>query len=445
MKRNNTSLLSKNNLLLLPLAVLIVKIIIIFNIPLHFWLGSDGEHYLDSVNHLLSEGIFSNFEKLHFWPAGYPLCIFVFVKIFGAQNAIGVLVFTQSLYFAFATYFFCSSLRQSQFKRFAFVTCLLISINPTLTLCSLAVGYESIFASSLLVMAGLILRNPNISIAKRKYILALGIGLIASFISFLQPRALGIFAIMILIWLAKVKPKKTAAGIFIMAILSSLILPSTLVARNLKSNGYASISTNLGITMTFGAGPNADGSYNVSNQLICPVSNENKALQDRQLTNCVLRWYASHPGKTLWLSVKKTVNYLSPWSGPLASGTTARNPWLKINPISKFEKTESGKNFLNSAVSLAISWMWAAFGVILFLFGAYFQIFRNKINSNFIAILAGACFSSWAISLLTVGDHRFRLPLLGFSIFLQVVGAYAAVDSLREKFKMKNPLSKNLD
>jgi hypothetical protein len=30
--------------------------------------------------------------------------------------------------------------------------------------------------------------------------------------------------------------------------------------------------------------------------------------------------------------------------------------------------------------------------------------------------------TSWGISLLTIGDHRFRLPIMGMSIFLQAVG-----------------------
>ena len=179
----------------------------------------------------------------------------------------------------------------------------------------------------------------------------------------------------------------------------------------------------------------------VANQLICPVNNEDKALQDRQLINCVLRWYASHPGETLWLSMKKTINYFSPWSGPLSSGTTARNPWLKINPISIFEKTEPGNRIVNSSISVVISWVWMACGAFLFLFGAFSQVYKNRSNPNFIAVLLSACAASWAISLLTVGDHRFRLPLLGFSIFLQVVGAYSIVDFLREKVIKKQKQS----
>jgi hypothetical protein len=30
--------------------------------------------------------------------------------------------------------------------------------------------------------------------------------------------------------------------------------------------------------------------------------------------------------------------------------------------------------------------------------------------------------SSWAITLISIGDHRFRLPVMGMSLFLQAIG-----------------------
>jgi hypothetical protein len=30
--------------------------------------------------------------------------------------------------------------------------------------------------------------------------------------------------------------------------------------------------------------------------------------------------------------------------------------------------------------------------------------------------------TNWLITLLTIGDHRFRIPIMGLSLFLQVIG-----------------------
>jgi hypothetical protein len=48
---------------------------------------------------------------------------------------------------------------------------------------------------------------------------------------------------------------------------------------------------------------------------------------------------------------------------------------------------------------------------------------RQKSLERFIANLAmGVIASNWLISLMTIGDHRFRVPIMGMSLFLQAIG-----------------------
>jgi hypothetical protein len=48
---------------------------------------------------------------------------------------------------------------------------------------------------------------------------------------------------------------------------------------------------------------------------------------------------------------------------------------------------------------------------------------RQRGIEQLIASLAlSAIVLNTAISLVTIGDHRFRLPIMGFSLFLQAVG-----------------------
>ena len=60
---------------LFPAIALFIKLITIFNIPSRIWPGSDAESYLDAVNGLVTNGYFSDAEKLQYFPAGYPVII----------------------------------------------------------------------------------------------------------------------------------------------------------------------------------------------------------------------------------------------------------------------------------------------------------------------------------------------------------------------------------
>ena len=76
------------NLIYIPLAILLIKFFTIPNIITGVadiwkgaWPGADGEHYLTGTTGIVVDGIFSNSDKLTFWPAGYPLLMSIFAKI----------------------------------------------------------------------------------------------------------------------------------------------------------------------------------------------------------------------------------------------------------------------------------------------------------------------------------------------------------------------------
>lgn len=45
------------------------------------WLGAEGESYLKGVNGLILQGYFSDEDVLSYWPAGYPILIWILCKI----------------------------------------------------------------------------------------------------------------------------------------------------------------------------------------------------------------------------------------------------------------------------------------------------------------------------------------------------------------------------
>ena len=180
--------------------VFVIKLIIIFSITAGsieilnkpyivdgIWLGSDGENYITGFNALIRDGIFSKENILSYWPAGYPLIILL-LSILGKSWALTTLSIVQSLTFSFAAYLFASQLARTRIKKSAYLVFILIILNPTLSLSSIAVGYESLTASGFLIIAGLIIKD-FIEKDDKKFIKYLVINsVIFGLLTFMQPR-----------------------------------------------------------------------------------------------------------------------------------------------------------------------------------------------------------------------------------------------------------------
>ena len=416
------------------LAVLLVKLAIIFRIQgmntgsgdrVYFvdgaWLGADGENYLTGYTALLRDGVFSPESILNYWPAGYPLVI-LFLSFLGKSWALTSLSIVQSAIFSFAAYFFALQISKTRLKKFAFLGFLLIIFNPTLSLSSIAVGYESFTASGVLIVVGLIIKDfiekDDKEFLKYLIVSAIVIGLL----SFMQPRLIVTGILLNVFWIVIRKGVKAGSLAVVITLVVTLLFPASLIYRNNQAVGINSISTNLGVTMNIGAGDNATGGYMKEGYGVeCDLSG-NPSQQDNQRVGCVLNWYLGNPIKAAELFYNKSIYFWSPWYGPTANGTMARNPWLTINPLKNIATTQDGFNIVYGGFGKVISWLWLLGGLSLLLYG-YFVLWRNNSLERFIGNLAMvAVTTNWLITLFTIGDHRFRIPIMGMSLFLQAVG-----------------------
>ena len=171
--------------------------------------------------------------------------------------------------------------------------------------------------------------------------------------------------------------------------------------------------------MNVGAGPSSSGGYtNKATGVECPTN----VKTDNQKVLCVLKWYASNPLQTLRLSYNKTLYFFSPWSGPLANGTMARNPWLKINPVQQTAKTQDGFKMVYGGFGKTVSWIWfiTCFGTMVW---GFFWLLRQNEELRLLGQISGLIVGvSWLIALGTIGDHRFRIPVMAFIFVLQLAG-----------------------
>jgi hypothetical protein len=402
-------------------AVFFLKLLVISNLEGGAWLGADGENYISGFEFLRKEGIFSDETVLNYWPAGYPLFILL-LTIFGKAYVFTTLSIVQSLIYSFAAYFFAKQLLNTRIKSYAYIVFLFIILNPTLSLSSYVVGYESLAASGYLVAVGLVIKDFVQKDDKKLLPYVAITSAIFGFMSFIQPRLIVSGIVINLLWILIRKPWKMATLLISLSLAITLFFPASLILRNYQASGLATISTNLGGTMFIGSGDSTDGRYNPEASGP-PCKLEGTPAQiDNQRVVCALQWYISNPVKAGKLFLNKTQFFWSPWVGPLENGTMARNPSLPFHPIDSIRETPDGFKLVQGAFGKLISWIWLI-GGLGFLFYGFAILWRAKQLERLIGSIAMIAIStSWLISLLTIGDHRFRLPIMGMSLFLQAVG-----------------------
>ena len=418
-------------LIAIPLTALVIKLIVMANTQGGGWLGADGENYLTGVDGLLKDGFFSKEGKLLYWPAGYPIFVWPLAAI-SISKFVYFLGLIQSTLFAYATFLFTRELKKTNISFLAVAISFLISFNPTLSLSTLAVGYEAPVAALLMISMAYLIRDLSAQSDKISLKNIIIIALSLSVSSFLQPRILLFGVAFIFFWCLKKTGSKARVQLLGLTLVLVMLFPSVLILRNIAANDKATISTNLGVTMRIGAGDDATGGYGVPKTPIpCPPKSKGQEVTDNQIVGCVLKWYLSNPGKAAQLMINKTVYYWSPWFGPAANGTMARNPWLKVSPLVGMAKSESGNDLIYGGLGRFISWVWLLGGLLLVGAGLIWLWRLGGIERS-MAWLAGIpVILGWLTSLGTIGDHRFRIPQMGLSLFLQVVGVYG----LRRRLK----------
>jgi hypothetical protein len=420
-------------------AVFVVKLLIIFNIQGGYieisehpffidgvWLGADGENYIKGYEALSRDGLLSKEGILNYWPAGYPILIYC-LSLIGKSWTLTLLSIVQSLIFSYSTYFFAVELSKTRIRKYAYLVILVILLNPTLSLSSLTVGYESITASGMLFCIGLVIRsfvlkNDEIFF---KYLTISSV--ILGLISFVQPRLILAGLFINIAWVVVWKGVKGGALMIALSVAISLFFPATLIYRNDQAVGIKSVSTNLGVTMNIGAGNDATGGYMKDGFGVeCNLSGTS-ARQDSQRVRCILNWYISNPTKSLQLFYNKSIYFWSPWinngfAGDVFTGTMNRNPWLKISPLTSLAKNRDGANLIFGPIGRIVSWLWLLGGITLLFYG-YLILWRQNSIERFIGNLTFFAIGiNWLITLFTIGDHRFRIPIMGLSLFLQAVG-----------------------
>jgi hypothetical protein len=413
-------------LISIPAVTFLIKLIIMSNATGGGWLGADGENYLGGVDGIIKDGLYSKEHLLGYWPAGYPILIWLMTKI-SITHILWVISIIQSAFYGYASYYFTRQLRDTRVKPYLFAISFILAANPTLSLSSLAVGYESPIAACMLMVTGLIIKSQSNPIDRRFWIRVVAVGAFFALAAFMQPRWVLTTLVVALIWALSVKGRKNQALVLVVVMAIMALAPVALIARNQKAGNGSVISTNLGVTMRLGAGDETDGGYahkgpDVPCDPIAPAT----TVTDNDVVKCVIKWYAENPVKSVKLFINKGFFYWSPWSGPIVNGTMARNPWLKVDPLVNIARgSQQGHDLVYGNFGKLISWIWMLCCISLFVIGFFWLRSFKGIYSTLAWLAFAPVVISWLVGMGTIGDHRFRLPTMSLSLALQVIGFYA--------------------
>jgi hypothetical protein len=407
----------------IPVVAFLIKLITLSNIPGGAWAGADAENYLQGVDGILKDGFFSPHTLLGYWPAGYPILIWLLTKI-SLTHILLLLSIVQSAFYGYASYYFVRQLRDTKVKPYLFWISILLAANPTLSLSSLAIGYESPIAACMLMITGLIVKSQLNPIDRRYWIRVAAVGGFFALAAFMQPRWVLTTLIVAIIWALAYKNRKHQALILIGVMAIMTIAPITLIARNNGAGNGNVISTNLGVTMRIGAGDETSGGYKRTGpEVPCDPVPPATTVTDNEIVKCVIKWYAGNPVKAVKLFINKGFYYWSPWSGPLGNGTMARNPWLKIDPILNIARgSQQGNDLVYGTFGKLVSWAWMLAGISLFFIGFFWLRSFKGIYSQLAWLTFLPVVASWLVGMGTIGDHRFRVPTMSLSLVLQAIG-----------------------
>lgn len=416
-----------SHLAILAISVVVIKLLVMLQLQDGSWPGADAENYIGVADDFEKRGLFA--DGLMYWPPGYPLVILM-LRVLTGGHELWALSVLQTLAWSAAVFFAARQLLRSRIAVVAVPIAYFALLNPTLSLASLTIGYETFTASCALVALGLLLHERRADAAGEAAFWQLPVAALAlGWASMLQARlALGGAAFLVA-WVLLRRPVLLRWAVTLIAVFAFALPPGLLVARNLVANGQPVITTQLGINMLMGVGDEAPGYYTGGKTYIaCNVDESDSVLADKQQQACAVRWWLDNPVSAVALGWKKSVALWSSWYGPIAQGSMARNPYLNIHPVKALVTTQEMADLVLGPIGKLVEWMWLVGGLLLMFIGT-FALWRvggveRAIGAAAMLFVAG----SWLMTLITTGDHRYRLPFMGLSLLLQVVGAMALVN-----------------
>jgi 4-amino-4-deoxy-L-arabinose transferase-like glycosyltransferase len=404
--------------------------------------GPDTGSYLAAARGLADRGLLADHvPNLPYWPAGYPAFLAaIFAAVGEAPRAVAAL---QVLLLGVATWCLFTLVRRELGGAVAVVAVVLTGISPALLAASNELMYETVLASALVIAFDLVSRARRAP-GRRGGALAAAGAFVLGLAATMQPKAL-VVVLVLLAW-ACVGPRDAlatrarTAWVALAVVLAAAVGPLALIARSAAATDHAALSANLGATARIGLNDRASGGYRYDVSVLrgCGlparlVSRDRVAFSDadlfafdRTLTRCSASWAADHPLHALRLAAVKALYFWSPMVGPLPRDREAS--WAQPFDLRRALPPALRHAGAFATANRVLGNLWTLLVVGLVLAGAAVGVRGEHRRATLLLAAPVALFL--AVSMVTIGDARFRLPVTPFYTVLQALAVVALLHRL---------------
>ncbi len=396
--------------------------------------GPDSVLYHDAARAFAEHGLLSgDIPGIPWAPGGYPILLGGFYELFGATPRGAIIA--QVVLIGAATLVAHSLVARELGDRAALITVLLLCVSPSLFDSSATVMYEPVLGATLVIAFDLLSRAVRSS-SRSVGLAALG-GATLGVAVIVQPKVL-LTGVLALAWLAARRPRLAPA------VACAVALAAVSVGGALRTDaatGHFALAANGGEnTFSFAwKVPGTDMKPSDETRASCrrDAATAGDTLPpsrlfawDRHLRECALNWAWSHPGRAAKVAFFNGLSFWSPMVGALVPD---RSVWYHPFDYRRLAPTAIRDRGWFDLLNVVGGNLWTALTLALFAGGTWLGLRRPGLRWGTTLLLIPTT-SFLLVTMATVGDARYRLPVTFFytPLFaLALIAAWQATDEQR--------------
>lgn len=396
--------------------VLFAKVLLLSWIDGGIWVGGAGFTRFAEIAVMENYGLFA--PGVEMLSSGYASVVHL-LGVLLKTDALWPVAFIQSALLSLAVWYFTVSLRHTRIAWATVPLAYLLLLNPPFSLATLALGPDGLVGSLVLLGMGQLVRDlatPRDQRTARRLLIGAALFGMAGF---LVPLVAAGAVIVLYTWAAMRGNREQAISLGAAAAALLLALPLLLLVRNqIASNSAAlpSFSTDPSISVTGGTGSTGtDGSR-------CGIGSLGVTSLQPDTFRCMMGWYREASEATSSRAMPNATAFWAPWVGPMSTSGVEDNPWTVLHPLNRLGSSSDPRTLLGSPIAAFVSWLWVLASIGLVLAGAAalrgLGDLTRELSTGAIWLVGG----TWLLATLTFADASSRMPVVGLTVLLQLIG-----------------------
>jgi 4-amino-4-deoxy-L-arabinose transferase-like glycosyltransferase len=374
--------------------------------------GPDAPTYGPAAADFAEHGLLSgDVTGMPYYPSGYPILVSLVYMVAGDHAKVAMVI--QILLLAVGSWAAYTLIRREIGKGVALITLVLLCASPALLAASSQLMYEPLMLVALAGGLDLISRGVRAERWRRLWLVGAG-ALLLGVGCTLQPKALlGVLFVPLWVFFRTRGERAGPRLVATVACATALALPLLGMAiRNQVAHDEFGLSASLGTTWIIGLERAGDPPR-------CELhESEFSIARDREFTDCLVSWSLRHPLAVAALVPENVFDFFRPHVGPRAY----RDTWFhafdarRVLPAS----VRDSQAFRRSdEVATAI---WTVAIMLLLALGIWLVLRDRRRRAGALLLLIPLA-GFLVVSVFTVGDPRYRLPVAPFYLAFQIVAA----------------------